>query len=664
MRLERRQFLQIVTAGLVGAATVEAKLATGAANTPGWWMTEPIRWVQTNLRETDTALDPRRLVSQLVEFKANCLLIGMGGIVAHYPTKVEHHIVSPHLPRGRDMFGEVLELAHKNGIRVIGRFDFSKTEKPVYDAHPEWFFRTSTGEPVAYNGLYSTCIAGGYYGDKAMEILAEALTNYDVDGLFFNMFSNPTTDYSGRDVGSCHCDTCKRMYREQTGRELPAQADAEYRGHLGEAQHRAGRRTADIIHELRPRAGVFHYSQEFSDGIMSESNTGVNRPLPLWPYTSSDNVNRARNSRPDKMAVNLCIPFVDFPWRFSTVSPNEVRIRLWQNVAHGGAAALVLPGTMDQQDRTAIDAARPVFRWLGDHEAEFVSQESAARVLLLGRPAGVQDYRGLFRLLTEDHVPFAVCDNLDWLGRREADLVVLAGPAPRELEPWVRKGGRLLAASSGAAPFEIAKIGRRWDRAPGYFRVRDHGVFPSLRNTQLVMLDGAFTESEGASPLTFVPPSMFGPPEKVHVDMKDTVIPGLVLKDHGRGKVAWLPWDLGQLYHRHSQASYAGLMHDLIDLLLPVGRQVRTDAHPLVEITLMRRRDKHQVHFINLSGHSQTGYFDPVPMSDIRVAVAGDFRSARALQADQVLTVTRRNGVSEFTLPALAMYELVELGDF
>ena len=44
-------------------------------------------------------------MSQLVDFRANCLLIGMGGIVAHYPTKVEHHLVSPHLPRGRDMFG-------------------------------------------------------------------------------------------------------------------------------------------------------------------------------------------------------------------------------------------------------------------------------------------------------------------------------------------------------------------------------------------------------------------------------------------------------------------------------------------------------------------------------------------------------------------------------
>jgi hypothetical protein len=28
----------------------------------GWWMREPIRWVQTNLRQTDAGLDAVRLV--------------------------------------------------------------------------------------------------------------------------------------------------------------------------------------------------------------------------------------------------------------------------------------------------------------------------------------------------------------------------------------------------------------------------------------------------------------------------------------------------------------------------------------------------------------------------------------------------------------------------
>src|SRR3954451_20223350 len=78
------------------------------AQPPGWWMTEPFRLVQTNLRETDTALNAKHLVQQLMDFPANVLLVGMGGIAAHFPSKVASHYVSPHLPAGHDMFGEVL----------------------------------------------------------------------------------------------------------------------------------------------------------------------------------------------------------------------------------------------------------------------------------------------------------------------------------------------------------------------------------------------------------------------------------------------------------------------------------------------------------------------------------------------------------------------------
>jgi uncharacterized lipoprotein YddW (UPF0748 family) len=113
----------------------------------------------------------------------------MGGIVAQYPTRVSYHYPSAFLPPGRDLFGDVLREAHSRGIRVIGRFDLSKTQKPVFDAHPEWFFKRANGEPAVYNGLYSTCINGNYYRQRAMAILTEALERYEVDGLFFNMFA-------------------------------------------------------------------------------------------------------------------------------------------------------------------------------------------------------------------------------------------------------------------------------------------------------------------------------------------------------------------------------------------------------------------------------------------------------------------------------------------
>ena len=64
-------------------------LSTVCAGQQGWWMREPIRWVQTNLRQTDAALDPQRFVGQIADFDANVLLMAMGGIASFYPTKVQ-----------------------------------------------------------------------------------------------------------------------------------------------------------------------------------------------------------------------------------------------------------------------------------------------------------------------------------------------------------------------------------------------------------------------------------------------------------------------------------------------------------------------------------------------------------------------------------------------
>jgi hypothetical protein len=629
-------------------------------------MDEPIRLVQTNLRETDTALEPKRLVQQLADFPANVLLFGMGGIVAHYPTKLNSHYRSPHLPPGRDTFGEVLKEAHARGIRVIGRFDFSKVAKPVYDAHPEWFFRKANGEPAEYNGLYATCINGVYYREEAMKILSEALDSYEVDGLFFNMFGQPSSDYSGNRYGMCACESCRSRFQALYKRPLPSTPDAEYRQFLATASREIARSIGDLIHSKRPKAGFFTYIREYVDGTTFESNTGVGRTLPLWPYSASENVGRARISQPDKMPINLSIGFVDIPYRFAMVPPAEVQIRLYQNMAHGSGPAYTVVGTLDQEDMTGINAARPVFKFHADNKELYVGQESAARVLLLA--GGQTNYRGLFRILSENHIPFAMSNNLSELagGLRKYDLVISSDAAPPQVDEYVRQGGRLLLVGTGEPTLPLGKIVRRWTNTrSAYFRVRDRSMFPSLKDTQLMFLDGEYLEMEptGKPLLTLIPPSMFGPPEKVHIDRVETEKPGLVITDHGKGKIAYVPWNAGALYYRHSSLAHAGLIVDLTEHLLPGGRQVRTNAHPLVEMTIMKQPNRARtiVHLVNLSGHSGTAYFRPLEMRGIEVEVEGRFQRARSARLNQALSLTSVGRYTKFTLPRLDAYDAVVL---
>ena len=500
-----------------------------------WWQRQPIRFLQTNLSETDSTVDPTALVAAVADFGANTFLMNMGGIVAQYPTRVPFHYPSAHLPAGRDLFGDVLREAHARQIRVIGRFDLSKTQRPVFEAHPEWFFRRANGDPVVYNGLYSACINGGYYREHALAILAEALERYEVDGLFFNMFGNPSTDYSGVATGPCHCEACQTRYRARYGRPVPAAADADYRAFMAESSREVAATIAGLIHRKRPDAAFLTYIHDHTDGIMSESNTAVTRPLPLWPYSASDNVSRSLGSEPGKLAINLAMSFIDYPWRYAHVPQAETALRLYQNIAHGAPPALVVSGPMAQQDRSGLVAARPIFDWHARHEDLYVGQKNAGRVLLLAG-GDTASYRGFFRLLTEEHIPFVVSENLRWLedGSRY-DLVIAPGAPPPALEGYVRQGGRLLVAGTAPPPLPIGAIaGRR--STQGYWRIHDRSSFPSLKDTSLIFIDGEYLEIAPLPRplLTLIPTAMFGPPEKVWSDKIETTVPGLVFVNHGK----------------------------------------------------------------------------------------------------------------------------------
>jgi hypothetical protein len=104
-------------------------------------------------------------------------------------------------------------------------------------------------------------------------------------------------------------------------------------------------------------------------------------------------------------------------------------------------------------------------------------------------------------------------------------------------------------------------------------------------------------------------------------------------------------------------------MADVIDHLLPRGRQLKSSAHPLVEITVMRQpaRSRTLIHFVNLSGHADTAYFAPIEMRDITVELDQPFRRATAVGLNKKLRVAGSRGYYRFTLPRLDHYAVVVL---
>jgi len=78
-------------------------------------------------------------------------------------------------------------------------------------------------------------------------------------------------------------------------------------------------------------------------------------------------------------------------------------------------------------------------------------------------------------------------------------------------------------------------------------------------------------------------------------------------------------------------------------------------------MTLMKQGGRTLLHLINVSGHSQTGYYPAVLMHAIQIEIAGKFSSARSIRKPANLPVASQDGYSQVVLPELTDYELVVL---
>ena len=159
--------------------------------------------------------DPDKLIAEVKDFSATAFCINGGGIVAFYQTKLKDHPKSAGL-KGRDLLAELVPRAHREGIHVLARIDPSCAPRALAEEHPEWFARDRNGEFYPVNDFYVTCPNAGYYHGRMAEVVREMLTSYDADGIWNNQGK-----FAAWDTDGCFCDTCKTMFKADSGFELP-----------------------------------------------------------------------------------------------------------------------------------------------------------------------------------------------------------------------------------------------------------------------------------------------------------------------------------------------------------------------------------------------------------------------------------------------------------
>jgi hypothetical protein len=122
------------------------------------WYRRLTRWGQTNITEPDSqTYDIDWWRGYWKRTLTQGIVVNAGGIVAYYPSRVPFHRQAEHLA-GRDLFGELSNAAHQEGLAVFARMDSNRAHEDFFRAHPDWFAVNAGGEPYMAEDLYVTCV--------------------------------------------------------------------------------------------------------------------------------------------------------------------------------------------------------------------------------------------------------------------------------------------------------------------------------------------------------------------------------------------------------------------------------------------------------------------------------------------------------------------------
>jgi hypothetical protein len=621
-----------------------------------WWNERPWRLIQTNLREIDMIdIDAGQYIKQLKDFGATVVMINTGGILASYPSDIEDHTISEHLTG--DSLEKIMDECHKADIKIIARMDFSKVRRPVYEKHPDWAYRSMKGEIIDYNGNVHMCPCGGYLQEMVFEIMKEAANRLPIDGVFMNMGGFRQMDYSYNYYDICHCDNCKKLFKEQFGLELPDKEDMndivyrKYKIFQKVITKSIQRRMYDMLKSINSQIAV--------DGIdfsRIESGTEYPRKEPQWMYNSSSVARCEKSLKPFKVCSNAATEFIGFYYRHVAVSPNMQSLRMWQDVANYIGLDYYVMGRLDNhQDKSGYVRVQRAFKYMSENNDIYKNMQISGDALLIRCARYISSFEacGWIRALTESHILFEESDpdHITSLADIErfktvifADMQTISNELKMIMDEYVRNGGCLIITGQtgrydeeGNERSNIAfeSIGAkkiiyyRNDMKSAMFELRnsEQQKFPSLPETKVIYFGDEYIyvqyDEKAEKYLRLIPPHMFGPPEQCYYTQV-TDLPGFTVNSYGKGKAIHIPWLPGKVYHLEGYDNTFFFMKDLMKNFAGLETAEDTAFTPMIEVT--RGYDMSgthaMIHLINGTGHFGCSFFEPVEVRDINLRVA------------------------------------------
>jgi hypothetical protein len=722
--LNRRQFLKTTTVGGAAVALAEftplltrgAELAPVA--TPSW-VNKPMRWAQLTLVEDDPGkFDLAFWLDYFKRTKSDAVCLSGGGCVAYYPTKIPFHHRSAWLG-DRDVLGELITGCRKLGMVVIARTDPHATYGDVAEAHPDWIAVDASGKRRrhwASPEMWVTCGLGPYNFDFMTEVKKEIMSRYRVDGIFINRWNGS---------GMCYCEHCAKNFKDSSGFDLPRTEnpqDPVRRAYILWRQQRL----FDLwqiwdraVREINPDSCVIPNTGG-ATGLLDMKKIGELAPTLMAdrqarhglmaPWAIGMDAKEFRATLGTKPIVGIFSVGVEEAYRWKDSVQNADEIRLWvaDLVANGMRPWFTKFGGVLHDERW-LKPVEEIYLRLARWEKYLRNERSLARVGIVYSQQTVwfagnrsEDHiNGWYRALIEARIPFELVHDrlLDAAHVSQfktlilPNLLALSDEQCAQIREFVERGGSVIATHETSLcnewgerrkNFGLAdlfgvnfsgKIEARMQNA--YLRLEHnathhHPLLHGLEDAPRIIHGVSRVEVEPREkfppmPLTLIPSYPDLPMEKVFPRVEKTDIAQVFLREVGKGRVIYFPWDIDRTFWEVLSTDHGQLLRNAVAWATNEEPVVTVTGAGILDVTAWQQKNSFAVHLVNLTNpmmmKGPVRELIPIGEQKVRIRLPNGVHAQRVhLLASGKTPRVHRDG-SELTIivPSILDHEIVAI---
>ena len=717
--MNRRAFLQ------ASAAATTTLLSAQTVPSGNGWYDRPMRWAQLAFVEDDPGnYDQAFWLDYFRRIHADAACLSAGGCVAFYPTKVPFHYRSKWLGN-RDTFGDLVKGCQELGMNVVARTDPHAVHQDVYDAHPDWIAVDASGAKRRHwsdRELWVTCAYGPYNFEYMPQIHDEIMSLYKVDGIFTNRWAGSGMCYCE------HCRKNFRDFSGlELPRTLDPQAPARKQYIIWREKRlfELWRLWDGRIKSINPNAA---YLANAGGGALSEldmKTIGEIAPtlfadrqarrgvMPPWGNGKNGKEYRATMGQKAIAGIFSVGLEEEYRWKDSVQSSPEIRLWAVDGIAHD-LRPWFTKFNAKPIDQRWLPVVEQLYVWHHRNERYLRNQESLARVGMVYSQqtatfyggekarAKVEDPAlGYYQALVEARIPFQMVHDklLDESHLAPFRTLVLPNIAAlsdtqcAQLQAFVERGGNLVATYETSLYDEWGVRRKDFGLASLFGVSFEGGIEGPMLNSYLTIekdpTTGRFsslvsgfedatriingvhrvrvrqTEAGLPSALTVVPSYPDLPMEAVFPRPAERKDPGVFLRQIGRGRVVYFPFDLDRTFWEVLNVDHGKLLRNAVLWASNEPQPLTVKGPGLIDVSIWTQKDSMTVHLVNLTNpmamKGPLREIIPLSRQELSVAIPAGKHIAKAhlLVAGKDVAYQQEGKFVHLDVPWIDLHEVV-----